>query len=787
MGSTAIHLIRHGQTPMRTAHVKRLLLLTTLGSALTAVAPISAAAALPLGIKRDRVVAPPVTGVVRDSSGVPLANVQVVVSTLNRVTTTNAQGAFTFNGLPPGAYHLTALLLGHAPGHVDVTVPAEGTTPVRVTITMHLTALRLAAIQVTATPTGTDPRNVAQATAELSAQALARGIGPTIAQTVANEPGVAVRFDGPAATAPVIRGLTGERVLVLQDGQRAGDLSSTSQDHSISIDPLTAQRIEVVRGPASLLYGNNALGGVVNVISNDIVTQIPTHTEGYLSGQAESVNPGGALAGGVTVPLGTSLAVVARGGGRRTDDYRQGGALRLDNSYFHNYYGVGGLGFGGERATGGLVYRGYGFDYGLPSAEGEGAHIKGTRHEAVGQADLTTGRGGIGSVRLSGTAQWYQHDEVASSGDVNTSFNLKTQTFDALARTRTGALSGALGMSALVKQYGATGEEALTPAANSLGLGAFVYQEIPLKAAADPDALVPRLQLGVRADRYRIESKDSDDPKFGGGRTLTFNTFSGSVGLSIPVSQSATIAVSTARAFRAPSVEELFSNAFHEATGTFDRGTPDLKTEVNQGVDGSLRIQTSRVNGQLGGYYARISNFIAPNIVKDTTIEGEEPGEMVTVPLNRFSQADATLAGVEARIEGEVASHFVLGAMGDLVRGEFRATKEPLPYIPPARIGALARWDNGVFSVDGEVRHAFKQDRVPPAVTDDDPSGVATDAFTLVNVSVGHNLTRGDRLTSIMLRIDNLTDETYRDAASRIKNFAFNPGRNFSLVYKLLF
>jgi iron complex outermembrane receptor protein len=763
---------------MCTAYVQRFLVL-----AFTA----TLANAVPARGEPAPSIGPPVVGIVRDTSGTPLANVQVIVSTLNRVTKTNAEGGFTFSGLPPATYHLTALLLGHAPGHVDVTVPAEGTTPVRVTITMHATPLTLAAVQVTATPTATDPRNVAQATAELSAQALSRGIAPTIAQTLANEPGIAVRFDGPAATAPVIRGLTGERVLVLQDGQRAGDLSSSSQDHSVSIDPLTAQRIEVVRGPASLLYGNNALGGVVNVISNDILTQIPTRTEGYLSGQAESVNPGGAVAGGVTVPLGTSLALVARGGGRHTDDYRQGGATRLDNSYFRNYYGVGGLGFGGARATGGLVYRGYGFDYGLPSAEGEGAHIEGTRHEAVGQADLTTGTGAIGSLRLSSTAQWYQHDEVGSSGVVNTSFNLKTQTFDALARTRAGAVSGALGVSTLVKQYGATGEEALTPAANSLGLGAFVYEEIPLKLLADPDALVPRLQLGVRGDRYRIESKDSDDPKFGSGRTLTFNTFSGSVGLSIPLSQSTTIAASVARAFRAPSVEELFSNAFHEASGTYDRGTPDLKTEVNQGIDGSLRVQTGRVNAQLGGYYTRVSNFIAPNIVKDTTIDGEEPGTVETVPLNVFAQGDATLTGLEGRIEGAVAPHVVIGAMGDLVRGEFRATKEPLPFIPPARLGVLARWDNGMFSLDGDVRHAFKQDRVPPAVTEDDPSGVVTGAFTLVNVSVGYSLTRGNRLNSITLRIDNLTDETYRDAASRIKNFAFNPGRNFSLVYRLLF
>jgi iron complex outermembrane receptor protein len=766
--------------------LRRLLFIAGAVAILPALGPVTAAALRPT-TTLNAAATPPVVGIVRDSSGLNLANVQVLVSTVNRSTMTNAEGAFTFTGLPPGTYHLTALLLGHAPGHVDVTVPETGTTPVRVTITMRPTPLRLAAIQVTATPMASDPRGVAQATTEISAQALSRSLAPSIAQTLANEPGVAVRFDGPAATAPVIRGLTGERVLTLQDGERAGDLSAASQDHAVSIDPLAAQRIEVVRGPASLLYGNNALGGVVNVISNDIVTQIPTRTEGYLSGQAESVNPGAAFAGGVTVPLGNSVAFVARGGARHTDDYRQGGTERLNNSYYHNLYGVGGLAFVGERATGGVVYRGYDFNYGLPSAEGEGAHIEGQRHEVVGQTDLTTGMGMIGSLRLSGSAQWYKHDEIANTGAVNTSFDLKTQTANALARTHAGRVTGALGASALVKEYAALGEEALTPAANSFGLGAFVYEDVPLRTLDDPDALVPRLQLGARVDRYRIESKDSDEPKFGAGRTLTFNTFSGSLGLSIPMSDWVTLAVSAARAFRAPSVEELFSNAFHEAAGTYDRGTPDLKAEVNQGVDGSLRIRSGRVSGQLGGYYTRISNFIAPDIVKDTIIEGEDPGETRTVPLNLFSQGDATLAGLEGQIEGAVAPHFIVGAMGDWVRGEFRATNEPLPFMPPARLGALARWDNGTFSLGGDARYAFKQDRVPAAVSDEDPSAVATGAFTLLNASMAYTLTRGARLSTITLRVDNISDVKYRDATSRIKNFAFNPGRNFSLVYKLLF
>ncbi|MCC6318063.1 MAG: TonB-dependent receptor [Gemmatimonadaceae bacterium] len=727
---------------------------------------------------------PPIVGVVRDSAGTPLPNVQVVVTGLDRSTSTNHQGMFLFRGLPPGRYHLTTLFLGFAPGHADVVVPAAGDT-VRVTIVVHPTVLTLGGIQVTATPVGTDPRNVTQSATEVSGQALARAMAPTIAQTLAREPGVSMRFNGPAATAPVIRGLQGERILVLQDGNRAGDLSSSAPDHGVSVDPLTAQRIEVVRGPASLLYGNSALGGVVNVISNDIPSTIPLHVDGYVGTQLESVTPGGGVSGGVQVPITSGLALVGRGGIRRAEDLRQGGRERLGNSYYRNAYGTGGLALAGSKANGGVVYRRYGFDYGLPSADGDGAHIEGTRHELVGRAELAAPAGVVQSLRASGTAQWYSHDEVARTGTVNTRFNLRTQTGDVLVRTLVGAVNGALGVSGLFRQYEPTGDEALTPPVNSTGVGAFFYEEVPLASLTHPDDRVARLQFGGRYDSYRITSSGSGSPKFGPGVHRDFRAASGSVGLSVPVTERMSLAVSAARAFRAPSVEELFSNAFHEAAGTFDRGNVALEEEVNTGVEGILRFHTRRINGQLSAFGSRIANYISPNIVKDTLISGEAGPERV--PLNRFSQGDAVLRGLEGQIEMEVVRHLVVGAMGDLVRGELRAAREPLPFMPPARLGGTARWDNGRWAFGGDLRHGFSQRRVPVSASDSDPSGRTTDAFTLVNVSAGLTLPLGHRVHAFTVRVDNVGDVRYRDATSRIKTFALNPGRNVSLGYRVLF
>jgi iron complex outermembrane receptor protein len=731
-------------------------------------------------------VSPPVVGVVRDEAGQPIPLAQVIVVQLNRVASTNDEGEFRFTGIPAGNYHVTAMRIGYAPAHVDIAVPETG-DDVSVSIVMHASAIQISTVQVTATPTGSDPRDLPQAVTTLSGQALSRQIGSSVAQTLSEEPGISVRDNGPAATSPIIRGLQGERVLVLQDGDRASDLSSAAPDHGVSIDPLTAERIEVVRGPASLLYGNQALGGVVNVISNDIPTSIPTHIDGYFATQLESVNPGGGAAGGVTVPVGQGFALVARGGGRHNDPLKEGGGTELLNSFYKNYYGIGGFGFGTNRATGGLIYRGYKFDYGLPSDGSELAKIDGKRNEVVGRTDFTTGNAFVNSVRIGGTAQWYSHAEIdMETGNTNTSFNLKTQTADLLARTHFGAVSGALGASGLFKQYAALGDEALTPAANSNGFGGFFFQELPLaNTHGDLDARVPKLQVGGRFDSYRIDIKPGD-PKFDpfvGKRN--FDQFSGSVGVNVPLGSVVTGAVSLARAFRAPSVEELSSNAMHEAAGTFDVGNPNLKSEVNQGVEGILRVETGRLNGQFSGYYNGIQNFITPNIVKDTVIAGDAGPE--TVPLNRISQADAVLKGVEGRLEAQVMPNVVLGAMGDMVRGEFKDSKEPLPFMPAARLGGLARFDNGRFSAGAQYRHAFAQNRVPPAVSADDPSGLPTDAYDLLNLSVGYNLVLRGQVNTITFRVDNVLDERYVDATSRLKTFAFNPGRNFALVYRLQF
>lgn len=722
--------------------------------------------------------APIVIGTVRDTAGAPISNVQVVVSGLNRTALTDDSGEFVLRGLPAGTYHLDLVRIGYAGEHRIITVPETG-DDVRVTIVMRVATVRLSSVNVTATPTGTDPLNVTQATVQLSGKELQRSLSSSVGATLSGEPGMATRYSGPLAAAPVIRGLTGERVLVLQDGERTGDLSSSASDHLNAVDPSSAQRLEVIRGPASLLYGNNALGGVVNVISNDIPTSIPNRLSGFVVGQGETATPGGVGSAGITVPVGRHVALTARGGFRRFDLTRVGGGATQPNTDGETSNLTVGLGTVAPRVSVGAVYRGMDFEYGLPfPADGEGIRLNGSRRMGALQSTVSTGYAPLAAVRVDGTVQSYRHSEIEPGGEVGTRFRLNTQTANLTGRTQFGRVAGAIGVQGLFRQYSPMGEEAFTPPADNDNVAAYVYQEVPI-GAFDDDGHSPSLQLGARYDRFSITTRPDagSAERFGGSRSRTFDNVAASVGVSLPLMHDLALTANVSRGFRAPTVEELFANGMHVAVGTFDVGNPELDAEKSTGFEAGLRAQDERVFAQVTGYYNLIDDYIVPRADGDTVVDE------ASVPRVRYVGENARLYGVEAQMETKLPYRLVGGLMGDVTRAEYRDGGGNLPYIPAARLGGSLRYDDGKRSAGAELRRTFAQTR-----TSGDPLDLPTDAYTLVNLSATWLFTvRGGTVHSLTLRADNVLDESYRDATSRIKSFALNPGRNLSVVYRLLF
>lgn len=441
---------------------------------------------------------------------------------------------------------------------------------------------------------------------------------------------------------------------------------------------------------------------------------------------------------------------------------------RLENTSMRNYQGAVGLGYIGDHTTAGTALKLYDFRYGLPVPPGDDpVEIRGRRYEGSGRLEWTLPSSRFPSVRAEGTIQDYAHDEAdATSGAILQAFALGTRTVNlTLQQGRLGPFAeGAWGLSGLQKDYAATGPEALTPSALARSFGIFGFQELALTDGG------PALQLGGRFDHYRIESRASE--RFGAAHANLYHALSGSVGLRLPLAEGISLGASYALSFRAPTVEELFSGAYHAGTGAFEFGDPGLSDERGRGLEGVLRVRSGTLNGQFAVYRNAIDHYIYLAARGDTILDG------AAVEVLAYTQDHATLSGAEASLEWAATPTFIVLVMGDMIRAELR-DGTPLSYIPPTRLGTELRWDNGTISLGATIHHEFRQDRVGPA--DERP----TDAHTILRLATGIRRRIGSTTHSLTLRGDNLTNQLHREATSRIKDFAPNPGRNVSLLYRL--
>ncbi len=674
---------------------------------------------------------------------------------------------------------------GFAPGRLTVRIVAGEST--HVAVALHRSAIELAGVTVSAAPTGRDPLAVAQPMTTVGGRELERSLGLSLANTLSWTPGVTSRTQGPAASMPVIRGLTGERIVVLHDGQRTGDLAGSAPDHGVTVDPLAAREVEIIRGPAALMHGTTALGGVVNVVADDIARVAPSQRLSSVTVNAQSASEGGGVLADIAQPVGARMVLRLKAGARAHGDQRLGrGDARdvLDNTSLRNQQGVLALARvvndGDRGVSGGVALRHYDFEYGLPwrGSAAEGVRLRGVRDELSVRAERA-GSGPFTRVRMDATAQWYEHDEVTVAGAVATALALRTQQGQLVARTRPAGLlrDGAIGVSALVRRNGVTGSQALTPPNGNRSYAVFAFQELGPRRGAGSGWGAFRLPVAVRLEH--VTSGSDTSPSFGPSIARRFTTLSASVGGAIPLAPEVSVAVHVARATRVPSPEELFSRAGHAGTGAFEIGNPSLDAERTSGVDAVLRVERRALRAQLALFASRIDGWIGLYPTgRDTTVQ--LPGSPAkTLPLMMVSQRDARLRGGEASIEGAVARHLV----GTLTADFLRAVDDrggTLPFMPPARLGGTARWDDGRLQLGGGVRHVFAQRRVSH-------DEVATDAVTLLEAHAGMRIVTGARVHSIVLRGENLGDRLYRDATSRTKDFAPAAGRNVSLFYRITF
>ncbi|MEQ9569185.1 MAG: TonB-dependent receptor, partial [Longimicrobiales bacterium] len=520
-----------------------------------------------------------VHGVVHDDEGRTLAAVAIRLPSLGRTELSHQDGTFHLERVPEGDHVVLFERIGYRTRTLTVTVRSGETT--RLEIVLEPSALEVEGFVVTGAPTARSGDRVIRPVEVLSGQELSRRLEGTVAATLTSEPGVAAVTMGPATARPVIRGLGGDRVLRLADGERVGDVSAVCSAHATAVDPVSAQRIEVVRGPSALLYGSQALGGVVNVIREEVPRTVHHGVHTNLSLQAQSVNDG--LVGSATVlsGLGTHVALRFEGGLRTSGDLATPeGTLANTGGDTRNL--AAGASWVGERGHIGAAYRFYGNDYGIPGgfvgAHPTGVNIEMTRHVAKGDAQLRA-VGPFEVVDASASHTRYNHEEIEPGGILGTEYGLFTTAAE--VKGRHGALGvltgGTVGVRAQVERFGFGGGLS-TPDTRRWTVSTYAHEEVDLEDWT--------VEAGARWDRVSADVLDEDpDASIGDVRDRTFDAFSGSLGVLRRLPGDFTVGASLARAFRAPDVSELYSEGPHLASYSFEVGNPDLDTEVGTGID----------------------------------------------------------------------------------------------------------------------------------------------------------------------------------------------------------
>ena len=537
-----------------------------------------------------------VTGRLLNSvSGDPIGGAIVQIDELRRQTTSTADGTFTFENVPSGTYHISVRSSGYSSRRTEVTVATTAVAAGDLRIDPELHFEEVVSVSSDA------PRSQFEAfqpTSVLVGQELEKQLAMSLGATLENQPGVAARSFGPAPARPVVRGLDGDRVLILQDGQRMGDVSSQSGDHGVIVNPAAAQRIEVVRGPATLLYGANAIGGLVNVITEDIPTRPVDGATGNVTMDLGSAAKEAGGAGDVRVGNGM-FAFHASGGGRRSGDVDTPEG-EVVNSQSRSGFGTAGLSWTGTR---GYFGGSYGYDdtkYGIPVVEGGILQLTPRRHSLSLRGGGQNLNGAFDAFRATLAVRRYKHDELEGD-EIGTAFKNDTTEFEVMGSHRAaGRLKGSIGAWVLDRAFSAEGAEALSPPVDQNGFAAFLFEEVTWPHVT--------FQFGGRVDRNTYSPVDLDE--------RDFTDASGSVGLLLrpaAADDRFTIAASLARAARAPALEELYFFGVHHGNFALEVGNPNLESEHALGFDVSARWRGSRASGEITWFRNDISNFIFRN------------------------------------------------------------------------------------------------------------------------------------------------------------------------------
>jgi iron complex outermembrane receptor protein len=606
----------------------------------------------------------------------------------------------------------------------------------------------------------------------------------TLAETLNSIPGVSNSSFGPSAGRPMIRGMDSDRIKILQNGVNNLDASNLSFDHGVSIDPLIIEQIDVIRGPATLLYGGGAVGGVVNAIDH----RIPKEKFEGITGRVE-VRYGGAnleQSNASVVDVGTGNFVMhfdaynrdaknlkipgnalsARKSASKSWDlagpvYKSytgdHGTNKLINSQSETKGGAIGASMIFDRGYAGVSYAKHQTQYGSPLESAVSIDMDNGRFDFASEIrDLGTF---FDRAKFRAAYTDYMHKEI-EGGAINTTF--KNQGVDGtfeLGHQPILGIKGVMGLQFESGKFQALGAEAFVPSSKTNSQSAYVYEELPINQH--------KVTFGLRHGQHDVDSK-------GGGSFIaankSFKTNNGAIGGLYTLNSRWSLTGNLSHNERAPSYFELYANGVHAATGTYEQGQANLKIEKSNGLDSQIRWKSGQDSLTLGAYFTKFSNYIGLRSTDNLDVDEN-------YKISQFSGIKAEFKGVELEGKSMLTDNLQLNVRGDYVDAKDKTNGGYVPRISPLKLGAGLKYEFDRFGARVDVLHAFKQDRVATNYNYEAGKELITDAYTNISMMATYKLPTQYNLEAFT-RANNLLNEEIREHASFLKDIAPMGGRS---------
>lgn len=696
-----------------------------------------------------------------------VANAAVQIIGDNFYTTTNPEGYFSFDNLEAENYTLRITHVAYKEYLSEIKFD-ETNNSVFVFYIIPKT-IEISAVIVTDQNMMSKLENIQELTNVLKGKELHKNLGLTLAATLKNETGLAIRSMGPAPARPVIRGLGGDRVFISEDGIKTSDLSATSPDHAVTIEPFSIERIEVIRGPKVLTKTPVTIGGVVNVVRNEIPPQIHDGIFGHTGFYGESANRGYLASIVSEIPV-NPFAVRFELSKKNASDLSTP-IGRLNNSYSENInYAVSSSYFPSFGVIG-VSFRKFELDYGIPGgfigAHPNGVDISMYKNQFNLSNTINIDSKYFDKLNIKYSWSLYRHKEFEKSGNIGSEFRILNQSGEInLPHKKIGIFeNGIAGVSFEYRDFDIGGFVFTSPT-KSFDIAAFLYEEFSIGKFS--------LETSARLNYARITpQKEKPNAKIGYVRERIFNTYSLSASILYELTNIVFIGANLSKSSRIPTIEELFSEGPHLAAYSYEIGDPNLSAETGFGSEIFIYHNFKNLFFHLNYFRNDLNNYIIPRNTGKINYA-------TFLPIYASSGVPALLYGFEGQIKWQFMENMNLEISSSYTKGKFKNDGNSLPQIPPLKtiVGINYQADNFNIGINSEI--VTKQNEV-------DKFEQPTPGYAILNSFGQYSFEVGIFIHSISLNIENILDKEYRNHLSRVKIILPEAGINFRLTYKLFY